>query len=279
MTELLQRIADYSQEVTVDGLDLALRLGGFYGVWHYLSGNYARRWEDPKVVIGIRARGWPQGGISVPRNPASVNGPVDADRAMNLYGLPRGSLYALDIEPGVFDLDPAGWERAANGWCDVVAMVGYVPVVYGVDRTVARCANHAQRIWRAKPGQADPEGPGLDPEFFAGRRMSQYDSEVWNGITFDGNECDFEFAPARDVSSDSSREDKDVEAIMYSPIDDSRTQTGPGILVTGGKFGFIPPASGSVDDTAELTRIGVPRAFISQALFDQITGGAEPPQF
>jgi hypothetical protein len=169
------KLADYSDVVTVQQLDAALRAGGFQGVFHYLAGNNARRIEDPAVVAGIRDRGWPQAGISVPTVNA-VDGAADARRTREVYRFGDGFQLYLDIEPAEFDADPVRWPAAANRWCDAVRAARLSPGVYGVDRTVSACSDHADRIWRAKPGLCDPAGPGLAPSFFAGRRAVQCDA-------------------------------------------------------------------------------------------------------
>lgn len=179
----MMKIADYSTRVSVDQLDRALRAGGFDGVFHYLSGNFARRLETQQVISGIRALGWPQLGIDVPTlNAVDGSSAVIAAMACG-FGL-RFRL-ALDIEPSEFDADPEGWAEAADRWCDSVRSKGMTPGIYGVDRTVAACANHAEWIWRAKPDQCDPAGPGLAPDFFAGRRMVQCGVGTWEGIEMD----------------------------------------------------------------------------------------------
>jgi len=177
------KLADYSQVVTVDQLDAALRAGGFEGVFHYTSGSFALRLEDPAVVAGIRARGWPQLAIDVPHL-VDVDGAAAA-RAAIAYGFPAGALLALDIEPGPYRADPAGWAAAADRWCPAVRAAGLSPVVYGVDETVAACANQADSIWRAKPDMCDPAGPGLADAFFAGCRIVQCGAGVFGGVEMD----------------------------------------------------------------------------------------------
>lgn len=181
------KIADYSDEVTGAQLDFALRAGGFEAVMHYLGGAIARRIEDPAVVADIRARGWPQMGIDVPRL-QTVDGAAFAARVRSVYGFGDGFGVWLDIEPSEFDADPAGWAAAADRWCDACRAAGLSPGPYGVDRTVAACAGRADRIWRAVPGECDPAavGPqGLNPAFFAGRRAIQCGAGTWGGIPFD----------------------------------------------------------------------------------------------
>lgn len=180
------KLADYSDRVTADQLDTALRQGGFEGVFHYLKGTpgFVIRLELADVVASIRLRGWPQAGIDVPFNPADADGAGMADTAA-AYGFPAGSRLYLDIEPGRFALTPLTWAVAADAWCDAVRAGGFSPGVYGTDTTVAACANHADTIWRAKPDACDPAGPGLDPAFFIGRRAVQCAQEVHNGVSFD----------------------------------------------------------------------------------------------
>lgn len=185
------KLADYSAVVTYQELDAALAAGGFEGVFHYLGDDFALREEDPLLVAYIRARGWPQAGIFVPSLQA-VNGAADAQRALFTYGFPQSSPHFLDIEPGEFAADPAGWANAADAWCDAMRAAGLSPGVYGTDLTVAACANHADLIWRAKPGQCDPAGPGLDPSFFAGRRASQCDQAVFAGVAMDVSYSEFQ---------------------------------------------------------------------------------------
>jgi len=184
------KFADYSQVVTADQLDAALRAGAFEAVCHYLGGDFALRVEDPRIVADIRARNWPQMGIFVPLL-GSVNGAADAQGAISTYGVPRGSLHWLDIEPMEFDQDPSGWAAAADRWCDEMRAAQLSPGVYGVDRTVAACGNHADHIWRAVPGECDPAGPGLDPAFFAHRRAVQCDQGVFGGVVMDVNFSEF----------------------------------------------------------------------------------------
>lgn len=180
------RLADYSQPVTVDQLDAALRQGSFEGVFHYLSGTpgYVLRVEDPTVVAGIRARGWQQAGIDLPYASSSADGAAFASVARS-YGFPPSSRMYLDIEPDRFAVAPASWPAAANRWCDAVRAAGLSPGIYGTDATVAACSDHADTIWRAVPGQCDPAGPGLAPTFFAGRRAIQCQSGMWGGVSFD----------------------------------------------------------------------------------------------
>src|SRR5690348_5325084 len=138
------KLADYSQAVTADQLDAALRAGGFEGVFHYVAGSpgWVRRIELPSVVAAIRTRGWPQIGIDIPTL-ARIDGAAAAARARDVYGFGPGFRLALDIEPSLFEQDRAGWAAAADRWCDQVRAAGLSPGVYGTDATVAACANHA----------------------------------------------------------------------------------------------------------------------------------------
>lgn len=190
----MSKLADYSQTVTVDQLDAALRAGAFEGVFHYLAGTpgFALRIEDPAIVEGIRAKGWPQAGIDIPRDPINVDGAGTGVRARDAYGCPPGTEIYLDIEPARFARDPASWPRAADGWCDAIREAGFVPGVYGTDETISACANHADRVWRAKPGECDPAGPGLAATFFAGNRIIQCGSGVWGDVEFDVSYSQFE---------------------------------------------------------------------------------------
>src|SRR2546430_2584948 len=129
------KLGDYSDPVTVQQLDAALRAGSFEGVFHYLAGNNALRIEDAAVVAGIRDRGWPQAGISLP-TVDSVDGAADARRARDVSHFGDGFQLYLDIEPGDFNQAPDRWPAAANRWCDGVGAAGLSPGVYGVDRTV-----------------------------------------------------------------------------------------------------------------------------------------------
>jgi hypothetical protein len=184
-------IVDYSAPTTAAQIDMVLRQGPFDGVFHYLAGDNAFRIEDPTVVQGVRALGWPQLGISVP-SLGGVNGAADAARARDVYGFGDGLFYALDIEPAEFAQNPTGWASAADGWCDAVRAAGLSPGVYGTDVTVAACANHADWIWRAIPGMCDPAGPGLDPTFFAGRRAVQcIVNTVVGGLEVDISQSEF----------------------------------------------------------------------------------------
>src|SRR3981081_1983793 len=97
----MSKFLDYSQVVTPDQLDRALRAAGCDAVAHYLSGNFALRIEDPAVVQAIRARGWQQCGISVPTL-GGVDGAGAAAAALDVYGFGAGFQLALDIEPDEF---------------------------------------------------------------------------------------------------------------------------------------------------------------------------------
>lgn len=197
------KVADYSDQVTVDQLDAALRAGGFEAVLHYVAGTpgWALRIEDPAVVAGIRAKGWPQMGIDIPFSPADVDGAATAARAAQVYGCAAGFRLWLDIEPSRWELDKPGWIAAADRWCDDVRAAGFSPGVYGVDETVAACANHADAIWRAKPDECDPAGPGLADAFFAGRRMIQCGSGAWGGVEFDVNYSQFPIGGGAEVGN------------------------------------------------------------------------------
>jgi hypothetical protein len=177
------RLGDYSDRVTVDQLDAALRAGAFEGVWHYVHGSFARRLEDPAVVAGIRARGWPQAAIDVPHL-VDIDGAA-AVRAAIAYGFGAGALLGLDVEAEEFDADPAGWTAAADRWCPAVRAAGLSPGVYGPDRAVSACATAADWIWRARPGMCDPAGPGLAATFKAGRRIVQCGNGVFAGLEMD----------------------------------------------------------------------------------------------
>ena len=181
----MSKLADYSQLVTVAQLDAALRAGEFEGVFHYLGGDDALRVEEPAVVEGIAELGWEQAGIFVPGRPSSVNGAADAARAAEVYGWGPGRRLYLDIEPDVFELDPVGWARAADGWCHQVRAAGYSPGGYGTDETLAACCTFADTIWRAKPGMCEPDGPGLAETFFPGRRAVQCAVAIVGGVEFD----------------------------------------------------------------------------------------------
>lgn len=165
------KLADYSDAVTVNDLDAELRANAFDGVFHYVHGNDALRIESVAVVGGIRAKGWQQGGIDVP----TIAGldPHGMVAAMEAYGFLAGSVAVLDLEPAEFDLHPAAWVTAADFWQRVVRAGGYSPWGYGVDRTCAACFTNFDVIWRAIPGQCDPNTGGLNPAFFAGRRAVQ----------------------------------------------------------------------------------------------------------
>jgi hypothetical protein len=236
------RIADYSQSVTVDQLDAALLAGGFEAVFHYLAGTpgFVLRIEDPAVVAGIREKGWPQLGIDVPRLPPDVDGAATAERARQLYGCPPGFEIYLDIEPAQFVLDRAGWPPAADRWSDGIRAAGYVPGIYGTDETVAVCANNADRIWRAKPGQCDPAGPGLEATFFAGRRIVQCDSGVWGGVEFDVSFSQFMIGGAMGIATAAS--DGDLVAFHH--------------LIQFFCFGAVDPSG--QQDFVNTVRAGVP---------------------
>ncbi len=181
------KLADYSDVVTTAKLDGALRAGNFEGVFHYLGDDFALREENPDVVADIRALGWPQAGIFVVRAPSSVSASGDVMRA-RAYGFPPGSELYLDVEPGVFDLDPSGWAWACDAWAPAIRAAGYVAGVYGVDRTVAACGNQMDRLWRAVPGMCDPAaaGPqGLNPAYKPGVRIVQCGIGLFNGVEFD----------------------------------------------------------------------------------------------
>lgn len=199
----MTKLADYSQEVTGDELDAALRAGGFDGVFHYLHGTpgWVIRLETLAVVADIRSHGWWQLGIDVPLNSSDADGAAMA-AAARAYGFPPGSLMALDIEPERFVLDPPGWARAADAWCDGVRAGGYSPGPYGNDDTVAACGSRADWIWRAKPDQCDPAGPGLAAEYFAGRRIVQCSKGVWGGVEFDVSYSQFTIGGSRSTGGD-----------------------------------------------------------------------------
>src|SRR5262245_13610663 len=110
------QFADYSDPMTVAQLDSALRQGGFDAVTHYLGGTRGSiiRVEDPAVVAGTRAKGWPQAGIFVWQTPAGVRGDHDASVVRQVYGIQGRFLVFLDIEPPAFDAAPAAWPPAAD---------------------------------------------------------------------------------------------------------------------------------------------------------------------
>lgn len=185
------KLADYSDVVTVDQLDAALRAGAFDGVFHYIHGTpgYVRRVEDMAIVDGIRARGWLQAGIDLPRTPGDVDGNALASVA-NWYGFPKRARMMLDIEPSQFAAF-SGWDVAADNWCNNVRAGGYSPITYGTDETLAACSNHADAIVRAVPGLANPDGPGLNPNFMPGARAVQFTQVTLNGINFDVSNSEF----------------------------------------------------------------------------------------
>lgn len=224
------KLADYSQQVTAPQLDFGLRAGGFEGVFHYLAGTpgFALRIETPEVVKGIRERGWPQLGIDIPRLPANVDGAAVATRAAQLYGFGAGLRIYLDIEPAQYRIDPGSWPGAADRWCDAVRAAGFSPGVYGVDDTLASCANHADSIWRAKPGQCDPAGPGLADAFYAGRRAVQCSSGTWGGIEFDVNFSQFSTVGGDPVAvSFPARDEAEgfVDAVLFGGLLDQLAPT------------------------------------------------------
>lgn len=183
------RLADYSQVVTPDQLDFALRAGGFDGVWHYTSGLFARRREDPAVVAEIRLRGWPQGAIDVPTL-GTCSG-VDAAGHAVEYGYPPGSVILLDVEPAEFKANPGLWAAAAARWCDWIRDVGFTPAVYGTDATLDACGKQAELVVRARPGMCDPAGPGLQLPVLAGHRAVQCEEGTWAGVTMDVTYSEF----------------------------------------------------------------------------------------
>jgi hypothetical protein len=260
------KLADYSQAVTVDQLDAALRAGGFEGVFHYLAGTpgFALRIEDPQVVDGIRSRGWPQLGIDIPRTPADVAGAATAGRASQVYGFGPGLRIFLDIEPAQFNLDPVGWPSAADRWCDEIRAAGFSPGVYGTDVTVAACANHADAIWRAVPGECDPAGPGLDPAFFAGRRAIQCATTVAGGVEFDVSFSQFPAAAPPPAPGPAPAPMEDEEMLMITPVDASGNPTGPGFLLSGALVVDIPDQASTDGLASAGVQIAkVPAAFAS----------------
>lgn len=187
---MTQKFADYSDVTSAGQIDAMLRAGAFNGIAHYIAGNNARRRELPSVVQAVRQLGWPQMGISVPTI-GFVNGAQDAEIASNDYRMPAGAIIWLDIEPTEFDSAPNAWPTEADRWCDGIRAGGYSPGIYGVDRTVAACSNHADRIWRAKPGECDPAAEGLDSAFFAGKRAIQCAQVTIAGLTVDVSYSEF----------------------------------------------------------------------------------------
>lgn len=233
------RIADYSQVVTVEQLDGALRAGGFDAVCHYLGDDFALREEDPAVVAGIRALGWPQLGIFVP-SLARVGGAGDAQRALWTYSFPPGSRHLLDVEPDEFAADPAGWAAAAGGWCDAMRAAGLSPGVYGTDATVAACGSRGDFIVRAVPGMCDPAGPGLDPAYFAGARAVQCLQGMWNRVVMDGSVSEFEVYSV----TDSERIQAIYDNLLTTPV--QRTGGSVGDLVADVYLQLKDPAGAVV---------------------------------
>lgn len=184
------KLADYSQAVTADELDAALRAGQFDGVWHYTSGSFALRIESPDVVAAIRARGWPQGAIDVPRL-QDVDGRWAAATARR-YGYPDQAVLMLDVEPDEFRSDPESWVQAGERWCDDVRASGLTPCGYGTDVTVAACFTRAEVIVRAVPGMCDPDGPGLAASFLTGHRGVQCANGTWAGVEMDVTYTEFD---------------------------------------------------------------------------------------
>jgi hypothetical protein len=184
----LIRFLDYSNPTTIGQVDAAIRAARASGVCHYMSGNFARRLEQTDIVTGIREIGWPQMGIDVPTLSA-VNGAKAAAIARDIYG--HHGRFALDIEPDEFRANPQAWKVAANQWCEDVHNAGLIPGIYGTDETVALCSDHADFIWRAKPDMCDPAGPGLDPNFFIGRRAVQCAQGTFAGLVCDINYAQF----------------------------------------------------------------------------------------
>jgi hypothetical protein len=234
------KLADYSQVVTVDQLDAALRAGGFEGVFHYLSGTpgWVRRIETLDVVAGIRSRGWPQFGIDIPLLNA-----IDGDgaaRATIGYGFGPGFRLALDIEPVLFTADPAGWAVAADRWCDLVRSHGLSPGVYGTDETVSACANHADWIWRAKPGECDPAGPGLNPAFFAGQRAIQCGQGTFGTVNMDVSYSQFAITGGIDVLATGPLSDPTIQQQLLDTA--SRILT----LLADGQQATVDPTTGEL---------------------------------
>lgn len=248
------KLADYSQAVTVDSLDTALREGGFDGVFHYLRGTpgFVVRVETPEVVGGIRDRGWPQAGIDLPRTPGDADGNALVLVAQ-WYGCPPGHQLYLDIEPDVFaQFGANAWAAAADVWAGQVRAGGYSPNGYGTDATLAACANRMDRIWRAKPGQCDPAGPGLDPAFFAGRRATQCGAAVIGGIEMDISFSEFPLGATRLRGGDGVLASSDA---MQEPFWDVRIRAADQAVL----LGFFAGGAGDYESfTGNLTELGRP---------------------
>ncbi len=155
------------------------------GFAFYIGGDNVLNVWDPNTV-GALLSTYPGMAIYVPSlaHVGAADG-TDAVQRAQAYTLGSGFKVCLDIEPGIFAGNPGRAATYANEWCQAVRAGGFSPGVYGTPATVADCANDADYIWVAFPGQPDPDAVGLAPSFFPGKRMVQWGNGVFNGIHAD----------------------------------------------------------------------------------------------
>src|SRR5579859_155703 len=170
------------------------KYGDVTGAAFYLGGDNALHPWDVAMTEAFLATPPEQGmAIYVPAldHSGSADG-QDAVAEARRYGLPAGFKVCVDIEPSNFNRAGLSFSKTyADEWCDVVRAAGYSPGPYGTPATVADCADHADYIWVARPGQPDPTQVGLNPAFFAGKRAVQWGQEVFNGISCDISTSEF----------------------------------------------------------------------------------------
>lgn len=163
---------------------------------YYIGGDFAGNAWPTRLVDEVRAAGYPGMGIyvSVVANRDGYLDGQDAGRLQTLYG--GDPLCCWDLEPVIYEQDPAAALAYGVRWVQGVRSAGYFAVLYSVPLACAAIADKGfDFVWPAVPGNFDPASI-FNPAFFPGRVAVQAGAGIWDGVEYDVSISEFDFGPA-----------------------------------------------------------------------------------